>query len=295
MGWLGSMRIAANALLRPLGMRVESLAAEWAEAARLDALAGAGHFDRPAFRLPTAIARCDPAPVLEAVRRYEGELARFDAAAGAGGYSFRNDYFASPDAEVLYAMIRMLRPRRIVEVGSGNSTILARHAIADGGLQTRLTAIDPDPRREVADVADEILKLRVESDGVAETLSGLGAGDVLFIDSSHEIKPGNDVLFLLLNVLPGLGEGAVVHVHDIFLSYDYPRQWVVDNRWRWTEQYLVQALLQDTAGFDVLWAGHHFQRSLPGFSQAFRYWRGEDAKSLWLRRCVPAPRPGGAP
>jgi hypothetical protein len=114
--------------------------------------------------------------------------------------------------------------------------------------------------------------------------SSLQVNDILFIDSSHEIKPGNDVLLLLLSVLPSLNRGVLVHLHDIFLPYDYPSKWMIEERWKWTEQYLVQALLSGNGNFEALWAGFYFQRTVPGFTANFKQWRSADARSLWLRR-----------
>jgi predicted O-methyltransferase YrrM len=284
MGLLGSAKAALNHLLRPLNLRLDSRTAERAEAERLAALRRAGHFDRPVFPLLAQFSRCDPSAVLEAVKRHEPELARFSTALEPDRFSFANDYYSSPDAEVLYAMVRMHRPRRIVEVGSGHSTLLFRHAIDDAGLPAQLTSIDPFPRREIARHAHEVIRERVESLQASDLFSRLERDDMLFIDSSHELKAGNDVLHLYLNVLPSLRDGVVVHLHDIYLPFEYSSTWLIENRWTWTEQYLLQALLQDSVAFDVLWPGHYLQRTLPGFAAHFKFWRGADAKALWMRR-----------
>ena len=112
----------------------------------------------------------------------------------------------------------------------------------------------------------------------------LGAGDFLFVDSSHHIKAGNDVLFLFLNILPTLANGVIIHFHDIFLPYEYPTEWLITQRWNWTEQYLLQAILQESSRYQFLWAGYYLQQTLPGFNNSFRYWGGGSAKSVWLRR-----------
>ena len=99
----------------------------------------------------------------------------------------------------------------------------------------------------------------------------LKCNDILFIDSSHQIRIGNDVVKLLLDIIPALKKGVLVHFHDIFLPYDYPRQWIIDNRWEWNEQYLVQAMLQGSVEFEVLWPGHFLQRTFPNFANLFRF------------------------
>jgi hypothetical protein len=109
---------------------------------------------------------------------------------------------------------------------------------------------------------------------------------VLFIDSSHEIRPGNDVIRLFLNVVPRLHNGVVIHIHDIFLPFEYPQEWIVGNTLNvnWAEQYLVQALLQGSDHFEVLWPGHFLQRTLPKFSEHFQRETQGIATSLWLRK-----------
>jgi predicted O-methyltransferase YrrM len=284
----GQLKSLLNRLGRPLNFQVQSLTAERAERARLAALERAGRFSGPVFPVPPAFARCEPAAVFAAVAKSVDRFAQFAAVpAGGEGYSLDNYYYTTPDAEVLYAMVQLHRPRLVVEVGSGNSTLLFRAAIKDAGLATQLVSIDPDPRRSVAQHADVSVRERVETAASRDWFARLQAGDILFIDSSHEIKTGNDVLFLLLNVLPTLAPGVLVHIHDIFLPRDYPRAWVVEERWGWAEQYLVQALLQDSTAWEVLWAGHYLQHTRPDFIAHFRFWRDWDARSLWLRRTVP--------
>jgi len=114
----------------------------------------------------------------------------------------------------------------------------------------------------------------------------LEAGDILFIDSSHEVRPGNDVVRLFLNIVPRLRSGVVIHVHDIFLPFEYPREWIIENTLnvKWAEQYLLQAMLQASNEFEVLWPGYFLQRTLPGFSNYFHDGAGRFAASFWLRK-----------
>ena len=244
-----------------------------------------GHFNHAIF---PPLENIDETSVAAIVKRVQDNADRFklfhNAADNAVGYTFANDYFTSPDTETLYAVIQNHRPARIIEVGSGNSTRIARQAILDAGISTELIAIDPFPRCEVSGHADRVVARNVETMDDPSLFSSLEANDILFIDSSHEVKCGNDVILLLLNVLPRLKPGVLVHLHDIFLPFEYPEEWLVKNRWTWNEQYLVQALLAGGKNFDVLWAGHHFQKSNPDFKKWFTHWRGKDAKSLWLRK-----------
>jgi len=166
MGLLGSGKNALNRLLEPLNIRVDSLTAERAEARRLAELVRTGHFGRAAFPELPQFRDCDPMPVLAAVRTFEPEMEKFTARDVPGQYSYANGYFDSPDAEILYAMVRLHKPGRIVEIGSGSSTLLFRAAINDASLDTRLTSIDPDPRRAVSLHADEVIRERFESPAV---------------------------------------------------------------------------------------------------------------------------------
>jgi predicted O-methyltransferase YrrM len=188
---------------------------------------------------------------------------------------------------VLYSLVRTLRPASIVECGSGFSTRLMRRAITEGGTGTRLSAIDPSPRVDVDRDADEHLAHRVEELDAAALTETLRARDILFIDSSHRVTTGGDVPFLFLEVLPRVQPGVYVHVHDIFLPYDYPQEWVVDRQWGWTEQYLVQAFLAFNPAFEIVWPSYYMFRH-QGDEVARRL--GAIARSamapasLWLRR-----------
>jgi hypothetical protein len=125
---------------------------------------------------------------------------------------------------------------------------------------------------------------RLEHVPPSELADTLHDGDILFIDSSHESRTGNDVVALFLKVIPALRPGVVVHVHDVFLPFDYPREWIVEQRWDWNEQYLVQAMLQGSHQFDVLWPAHFLQQTWPGFADHFGGRCRDNACSLWLRK-----------
>src|SRR5262245_13071719 len=115
-----------NRGLEPLGLRLQTRTAELAEMARLRRLETAGHVTRPAFPVLPQFRGCDPGPLLEAVAGFRDQTARFARPAKDQGYSYDNDYFTSPDAEIGYALVRQLKPKQIIEVGSGNSTQLFR-------------------------------------------------------------------------------------------------------------------------------------------------------------------------
>lgn len=271
-----------NLALAPVNMRLESLTAERALVERLNSLVRSGHFERPVFPVLRQFEGCNPSLIIGAVKRYETLFEKFKSGSNNDNFSFNNHFYRSPDAEVLYAIVRLFEPSRIVEVGSGHSTLLFRHAIVDGSLNTILTSIDPFPRREVANHADKVIRAKLEDLTDLSVFSNLKKNDILFIDSSHEIEIANDVLKLYLTIIPSLNPGVIIHIHDVFLPYDYPKQWIVESRWNWMEQYLVQAMLQSSKEFDVLWCGHYLQQTRSDILNNFKYWSGADARSLWL-------------
>jgi len=194
---------------------------------------------------------------------------------------WNQDWFPRLDAAAAYAMVRSLRPRRIVEVGSGHSTRFLARAVADGRLDTRITAIDPRPRASLAGLGIEWLATPVQR---VAAFPPLGAGDILFIDSSHQVKPGSDVEFLLKAVLPLLPAGVRVHFHDIFIPDDYPPQW----EWRrYNEQAAVAALIESNA-FSVEFASHALVSRSPekicGVLSRLPLLPGAIESTLWLTR-----------
>lgn len=207
-------------------------------------------------------------------------------------------WFPRLDAAVAYAMVRARRPKRIVEIGSGHSTRFLARAVADQGLQTELTAIDPRPRTDIATLPLHRLEMTVQEAGL-EPFVGLAEGDILFIDSSHIAMPGSDVDFLAGRVIPALPKGVLIHLHDICLPDDYFRHWW----WRgYNEQGIAAALLAG-GGFVPLWASHYavtrMAEAVAGSVAAqLPLPEGAPETSLWLEKRAapvgplqPAPQP----
>ena len=156
----------------------------------------------------------------------------------------RNTQFSWLDCRALFALLREWRPRRIVEVGSGYSTLLmADWKRAGGAGSTRLECVEPYPRRflKSPDLGIDALHQIKIQEMPLDYFSSLEAGDILFVDSSHVLKTGSDVSFLYLEVFPSLKPGVRIHIHDIFLPLEYPREGVNEGR-NWNEQYLLQAM-----------------------------------------------------
>ena len=194
---------------------------------------------------------------------------------------WQQDWFPRLDAAAAYAIVRTTRPKRIVEVGSGHSTRFLARAVADGGLDTRITAIDPSPRATLKGLPVEWIARPVQE---AE-LPALEAGDILFIDSSHQYRPGSDLDFLFHGVLPRLRSGVRVHFHDIFLPDDYPGGWA----WRrYNEQEAVAELLAEGGdeGYSQEFSSHQTLKSgaLNGVLARLPLLAGAIESSLWLRK-----------
>jgi len=196
----------------------------------------------------------------------------------------KNDYFNGLDAAVFYSLIRHLRPRHVIEIGSGYSTRFAHKALtrnADGG---RLTCIEPHPEERLNGLrlSVEVIQKRVEEIDV-DFFSCLEANDILFIDSSHTVKFGSDVCYEFLEVLPTLRPGVWVHVHDIFFPHDYPAEWLLKRRLALNEQYLLEAFLSFNREFQVALANHWL--TLDHSSAARELWDGDAvSSSFWFYR-----------
>ena len=279
MSWLGDAKTGLNKLLSKTNIRIDSRTAERAETARLEALEQDGHFQKPVFPVLQQFAECDPSAVWACL---QAQAPRFRDATRRGRFPLENDYYTTPDAEVLFAIVRLYRPAKIIEIGSGNSTHLFRLAIEAEGVQAKIISIDPDPRRDVRAFCDELIQQHVETLPDFKRFEDLQENDILFIDSSHEVKAGNDVLCLVLSALPRLSPGVVIHFHDIFLPFDYPRQWIVEHRWPWAEQYLLQAFLTGNQEYEVLWPGHYLQRTCANFKSHFTNPENNAAKNFWM-------------
>ncbi len=172
-----------------------------------------------------------------------------------GQAALHNGYYPTPDAEIYAAMILERKPGRIVEVGSGYSTLVARTAVRYAGCNTRIVVIDPSPRTDVHAAADEVILRPVEEAGLTDF--DWTSGDLLFIDSSHICRTRGDLPCLYCQVLPALPAGVLVHVHDIFLPFDYPN--VYDDRC-YTEQYLLHCLLAHSQRYHTVLATHWLAR-----------------------------------
>ncbi len=272
---------------------------------RVDAVATALGIARRGFHLPYRYAAALPQPgtvpcydaVAAVLRAHEGDFRALLSAIEAHAASLRaigtrpppdprwdQDWFPGLDAAAAYTMVRETAPHRIVEVGSGHSTRFLARAIADATADTRITAIDPAPRADIAGLGTVELDRRMVHQVGLAPFEGLGPGDILFVDSSHLLMPGSDVDFLLNRVIPILPAGVLVHIHDIFLPDDYPVAW----SWRgYNEQSAVAGLLTGHRAAP-LFASHYIasymaQELLGMAVRRLPCPKGAHETSLWLR------------
>lgn len=205
-------------------------------------------------------------------------------------YHAGNEMFSRLDAWMLQAMLRHYRPRRMIEVGCGWSSLMtARVNREQLGGALDFTCIEPYPPDFLGEGIDGISRLVVSpvEDVALETFLELRAGDFLFIDSSHTVKTGGDVVFLLQEVLPRLADGVIIHIHDIFIPWDYPQEWVLVGR-AWNEQYAVRAFLSFNSGFEILlsvaWLSQFHREVLTAALPEYPARYSDGGGSLWIQR-----------
>lgn len=169
-------------------------------------------------------------------------------------YPIESQMFALADAIALWGLIATVKPKRIIEVGSGHSTALMLDAKHFYGLDLCVTCIEPFPLRLKEALGSDISEVNLLEEPVQdvrrEIFDSLNADDLLFIDSSHVSKAGSDVNHMLFNVIPNLHEGCYVHVHDIFKGFEYPEEWFRAGR-SWNEAYLLRAFLMFNSAFSI--------------------------------------------
>lgn len=194
------------------------------------------------------------------------ELLAFDKELMKGntGFYLNNPNFGPGDSELYYLLIRNLKPKRIIEIGSGFSTMICLEAIKknrEEGHPVEIICIEPfeqdwlDANREI-----RLIRKPVESLDL-DLFRSLEENDILFIDSSHVIRPGNDVLFEYLHILPVLKKGVLIHIHDIFTPLHYRFDWLKDEYRLWNEQYLLEAFLYYNESFEVMFSLNHLAKS----------------------------------
>lgn len=224
---------------------------------------------------------------------YADELRDFPlTAAKPFSFFYHNATFGAGDAELLYSMVRHFKPSKIVEIGGGYSTLMMRAAIAKNQSEglcppAMHICIEPFENRWLERTGAIVMRRRVEHVDIS-WFEQLGEKDILFIDSSHVIRPQGDVLFEYLELLGRLRTGVLVHVHDIFTPRDYPEEWVLKMQRLWNEQYLLEAFLSFNKTYEVvaalnyLW--HEHREAVCAPFPVLAQHRTAEPGSFWIRR-----------
>lgn len=203
-------------------------------------------------------------------------------------YYFKNPYFGHGSGIILYSILRHFNPKRVIEVGSGFSSALMldvdEHFLND---RIQFTFIEPYPERLLNLLSNSDKESQQIIDKPVQTVSksifeDLEGNDLLFIDSSHVVKIGSDVVHLITEILPLLKKGVIIHIHDIYWPFEYPENWILSGH-AWNEAYLVKAFLQFNSSFQILLFNsflslHH--RDL--MEQNFPQFITDGGSSLWM-------------
>lgn len=205
-------------------------------------------------------------------------------------FYYNNGSYCSGDAEFLYNIIRHFKPNRIIEIGSGNSTLMVRNAIDKNKLDEHSYAcnhicIEPYGSPWLEKIEVELIRKKVENIDTS-FFQKLESNDILFIDSSHIIRPQGDVLFEYLELLPILKSGVLIHVHDIFTPKDYLNDWVFKNHYLWNEQYLLEAFLTFNSEFRIIGAlnylTHNYRKEFAEKCPIFAKQQGREPGAFWI-------------
>lgn len=218
--------------------------------------------------------------ILSGVMEYEkafAEIKSMGAESDASKPVWNNGYLPGLDIIGIYTILAKYKPKRYIEIGSGNSTKVAFKAKKDLGLNMSITSIDPMPRAEIDHLADNVIRQPFENidHNLMDTLE---PDDVLFIDNSHRILPNSDAMVFFMDILPRLKKGVIVHLHDIYLPYDYP-QFMCDRAY--SEQYgLAFYLLANASKFKTIFPAYFIfeDKELSGLISAV--WQNENLKNV---------------
>jgi len=208
-------------------------------------------------------------------------------------FFYNNEWYETGDAEYLYNVVRHFKPGKIIEIGSGHSTLMVLNALEknkeeNSNYHCNHICIEPYERPWLEKRGVEVVRKKVETIDKAffETLE---ANDILFIDSSHMIRPQGDVLFEYLEILPILKPGVIIHIHDIFMPKDYLNEWVYEH-FLWNEQYLLEAFLTFNDKFKIIGAlnylSFHYQKELAEKCPLFAQRTHIEPRAFWMIKTV---------
>lgn len=202
-------------------------------------------------------------------------------------YYFENSFYSYTDGILLYSLIRFLKPKKIIEIGSGfSSALMLDTNELFFNNEIALTFIEPNPERLYDAIKEQdkksitIIVSEVQS-VLLQKFEELNSGDILFIDSSHVVKTGSDVCFILFEILPILKKGVIIHFHDIFYPFEYLKEWVFEGR-NWNEDYFLKAFLMYNIHFEILLFPHYLHKMHSEIFKKMPLCYHNTGGSLWL-------------
>lgn len=203
-------------------------------------------------------------------------------------YCYNNGTYSYTDAIVLYSIIRHFNPKRIIEIGSGYSSALMLDTKEKFNHHLKLTFIEPYPKLLLSLFRkNDLENCTVMHSGVQavpiKEFEALEADDILFIDSSHISKTGSDVNYELFKILPSLASGVLIHIHDIFFPFEYPKDWVYEGR-NWNEIYLIRAFLSHNSDYSILLFSNYMHKHHKSAFQEMPLTYKNTGGNLWLRK-----------
>lgn len=208
---------------------------------------------------------------------------------GSTRYQFKNTYFCHTDALILYSLIRHFKPKQIIEVGSGFSSAVMLDANEQFmSKDVQLTFIEPYPDRlnqlisETDKGSVNVVESFIQVVNI-EIFKNLNAGDILFIDSTHVVKTGSDVHYILFEVLPVLKTGVLIHFHDVLDGFEYPKEWVFGGR-NWNEDYFLRAFLMHNNKYEIIQFNNYLHKNFDEVYKDMPLCYKDFGGSLWLSK-----------
>jgi len=246
-------------------------------------------FDKPLHFAGIDLKEKEQIALIEKFSKYSHELENIPAhqTSNKHQYYYENEFFGKIDGIIYYSMIREFSPKRIIEVGSGFSTMIASQAAQTN--DAKITSIEPYPNKILKSGLPNLDNLVTDfvQNVELDEFKKLNENDILFIDSSHIVDIGSDVNYLILHVIPELNPGVLIHFHDFFFPYEYHKEWVLKRKLFWNEMYFIWAFLISNYDYDILLSNYYmirnhfdiFQKSFPFLQKT-----SGGAGSLWIKK-----------
>jgi len=197
------------------------------------------------------------------LQKFDAEFGHTDAATRQQEFKYTvpNGAFEWMDGRLLHYFLQKNKPKKIIEIGSGNSTLLTYNTKLMHKLDLDISCIEPYPSKYLEKMHEDkkitLIKDRLENVDLS-LFTTLQENDILFIDSSHVLKLDSDVMYYFTKIFPLLNKGVLVHIHDIFFPFDYPMSWLKEGRF-WNEQYFLYVFLQYNTSFKIQFCNSYSQ------------------------------------